>query len=1157
SISTSSSSASLTLSGLVPGGRYVLSMFTVGLENGTRMATLSSAMGQILVNQDEYGNNNGERIDYQYLADAAGSVTINFLNVGSSFHLHGLANREYSPSTLLYAPSNFTYDAAPKSYQASASASNLPFISAGTVHSVILKSDGTVSAFGTNESGQTNVPANLSGVVAVSAGGYHSLALKSDGTVVAWGNNYSGQSNIPAGLNNVVSISAGGGHNLALKSDGTVVAWGSNGYNQCNVPAGLTGVVAISAGDNHSMALKSDGTVVAWGYYFYDHSTPPAGLTDVVAISAGYLHSLALKSDGTVVAWGNLSFQSQVPAGLRGVVAISAGSGHSIALKADGTVVGWGDRDNYGSINIPAGLSGVVAIDAGYEHNIALKSDGTVVTFGWTRFGQQYISNPTGALVQVASGVNHGLGLKADGTVVGWGANYQGQLNIPSGLNGVVAVQAGNNFSVALKSDGTVVAWGYNNFGQCNVPAGLTGVVKIAATDTHVLALKSNGTVVAWGEDYYGMATVPANLSGVIAIATGPNHSLALKSDGTVVAWGYYNYVPAGLTNVKAISSGKNFNVVLKNDGTVEAWGSNDHGQTTLPSGLTGVLAIDCGYDHTVALKSDGSVVSWGYNPWGETTVPNSTQGVGVSSVVAGTSNSYALKSDGTVVGWGLDAFSSSVPTVGLPGRVNPILNTFTYVYEGRNSSVYAATSTPPTNAGDYKVSVTGNASGNITTISQNFTITRFTPSIYYYTQVNSITYGAALSSQQVNSLPVNWRNQGSIVNIPGSVIYSPAIGAVLNVGSHTLQLTFLPADSVNFNPALATSVITVNKATVASANISITAPANLTFDGSPKAFSATSSGVAGFTYSYSGRAGTTYGPSPVAPTYAGNYTVTANVNDPNYQGSKSLDFAIAKAVPTITSNPSASSLIFGQTIASSVLSGGAANVPGTFAFDYTGTQPSAGSSPQTIVFTPTDTVNYQTATGTVFVTVSPLAIAAGAFTFSTPNLLYNGSPKTHSATAVGPWGTLYGMTYSYVGVGGTVYAQSATAPTNAGSYAVTATLTGSNFTGRATKTFTIEKATPSITWANPGAITYGTAISSTQLNATTGVAGSFAYTPALGTVLAAGARTLQTVFTPTDAANYNPVTTTVPLQVNTTSLPITLVSPPGLTYDGIAKNYF
>jgi polygalacturonase/sugar lactone lactonase YvrE len=79
----------------------------------------------------------------------------------------------------------------------------------------------------------------------------------------------------------------------------------------------------------------------------------------------------------------------------------------------------------------------------------------------------------------------------------------------------------------------------------------------------------------------------------------------------------------------------------------------------------------------------------------------------------------------------------------------------------------------------------------------------------------------------------------------------------------------------------------------------------------------------------------------------------------------------------------------------------------------------------------------------------------------------------------------------------------------------------------------TVIKATPTITWAAPADITYGTALSATQLNATASVAGTFGYTPAAGTVLAAGAQTLSVTFTPTNNTSYNTVVATVGLTVD------------------------
>jgi hypothetical protein len=103
--------------------------------------------------------------------------------------------------------------------------------------------------------GQTNTPANLSGVEAIAAGGDHCLALKSNGTVVAWGYNYYGQTDVPPDLTNAVAVSAGCYHSLALRADGTVAAWGLGSSGQTNLPPGLHGVTAISAGGYHNLAL--------------------------------------------------------------------------------------------------------------------------------------------------------------------------------------------------------------------------------------------------------------------------------------------------------------------------------------------------------------------------------------------------------------------------------------------------------------------------------------------------------------------------------------------------------------------------------------------------------------------------------------------------------------------------------------------------------------------------------------------------------------------------------------------------------------------------------------------------------------------------------------------------------------------------------------
>jgi alpha-tubulin suppressor-like RCC1 family protein len=243
-------------------------------------------------------------------------------------------------------------------------------VDAGATYSVALCTDGTVAAWGANASGQlgnnstsySSVPVAVTNtgvlfgktVVAVAAGYSHSVALCSDGTLAAWGANDSGQlgnnsttfSSVPVEVTKtgvlsrktVIAVAAGSGHSIALCSDGTVASWGSNNFGQLgnnstinsNVPVavhrvgGLGGktVVGVAAGGNHTIALCSDGTMASWGGSYYGQlgnasiswsssSVPVAVdragvLVDktVVAVAAGAHHSVALCSDGTVATWG-------------------------------------------------------------------------------------------------------------------------------------------------------------------------------------------------------------------------------------------------------------------------------------------------------------------------------------------------------------------------------------------------------------------------------------------------------------------------------------------------------------------------------------------------------------------------------------------------------------------------------------------------------------------------------------------------------------------------------------------------------------------------------------------------------------------------------------------------------------------------------------
>ena len=246
-------------------------------------------------------------------------------------------------------------------------------VAAGATHSLALATDGTIYAWGKNEYGQlgndstTNSPVPVAvktagtpmdgkTIIQIHAGYEHSLALASDGTVYAWGRNNSGQlgkndatdAHIPAAVQTlgtpmagkvIVQLVAGNSQSMALASDGTVYTWGWNQYGQLGngtttnsrIPVAvvttdtpLAGKIIsqIAAGNAHALAMTDDGTVYTWGWNQYGQlgnnstinsslpvivkttGTPLAGKMITQIASGGSPNSLVLANDGTMYTWG-------------------------------------------------------------------------------------------------------------------------------------------------------------------------------------------------------------------------------------------------------------------------------------------------------------------------------------------------------------------------------------------------------------------------------------------------------------------------------------------------------------------------------------------------------------------------------------------------------------------------------------------------------------------------------------------------------------------------------------------------------------------------------------------------------------------------------------------------------------------------------------
>jgi autotransporter-associated beta strand protein len=154
---------------------------------------------------------------------------------------------------------------------------------------------------------------------------------------------------------------------------------------------------------------------------------------------------------------------------------------------------------------------------------------------------------------------------------------------------------------------------------------------------------------------------------------------------------------------------------------------------------------------------------------------------------------------------------------------------------------------------------------------------------------------------------------------------------------------------------------------------------------------------------------GTSHQSVTFTPTDSGNYT-TATTN---------VSVTVGAATPTITTPPTAASITYGQTLASSTLSGGVASVAGSFAFTTPSTIPAVGTSQQSVTFTPTDSSNFNSVTVSVSVTVNPLApvinIASTANgTVGVPfsyTINASNTPTSYSSSSLPPWLTLNAST--------------------------------------------------------------------------------------------------------------------------------------------------
>ncbi|MBF0196347.1 MAG: hypothetical protein HQL32_01485 [Planctomycetes bacterium] len=538
----------------------------------------------------------------------------------------------------------------------------------GLTHSIIVRPDGKMWAWGNNSYGQlgtgdhhkrpTPVEIGAGNIwVQAAAGEFHSLALDASGNVWSWGANHYkqlghsvGTNKIPTpilipSLDNISKICAGAYHSLAIKEDGSAISWGRNHAGQLGINTSVDSSLPQEVVQPASTALAS-GNLMAW-YKMESHSganawdsSSPANNGTVIGTNFTQSKTQSPHSKGIM-----LSANAYIDVGLQASLnisgnAITLGAWVKITQSGNQTILSTDDDANNAGYGLminddmtfamthlagsPTSSVSLNSLEHGNWHHIAATvHDASVkLFFDGTLDSEHFIS------------LNSGLGVSGNGLELGRRSNEH--QNYLTGAIDEIRV-----YNISLSDDEVYRL--YNDDQRV--------FTDIAAGAAHSLVLTGQGEIFSCGSDGFGQLGIIGNTETTIlkqvgnnnkwiGVAAGHNHSLGLTNRNFLNAWGkgYEGQLGQGNNNnkespnmisgqVSYMDGGAEHTLYIRNDNDgIFITGANTVGQLSGTQGmginspvlnfsqLTNLNTVSAGSYHNYCQDRYGEVWAWGQN---------------------------------------------------------------------------------------------------------------------------------------------------------------------------------------------------------------------------------------------------------------------------------------------------------------------------------------------------------------------------------------------------------------------------------------------------------------------------------------------------------------------------------------------------------------